>query len=187
MVDALVNITLLPPFSVSAVVPAVRSPPTLRFDPDAVVNAGLFTPPNVSPPSKLIVPAPVTESVPELSVNALLRVIVPVVTLITPVAALAFDAYVTEPVTLNDPVVTAIRETRDDVVFLPPIATSPFTAADPVLMFHDVVTPAVGWLTVTFPFTVSATRAPCVSELAVELAANVNEVHDILVLTVRSE
>ena len=144
MVDAFVNVTLLVPFNVSAVVVTLRSPPILRFDPAAVDNTGLFTPPNASPPLKLIVPAPVTESLPELSVNTVFSVIVPVVTLITPVAALALDAYVTEPVTVSDPVVTAIWATRDGVVFIPPIKISPFTVANPALIFHEVVTPAVG-------------------------------------------
>jgi hypothetical protein len=184
MVDALINVALLPAFSVSAVVPTVRFPPILRFDPAAVDNTGLFTPPNANPPLKLTVPAPVMESVPELSVNALFRVIVPVVRLITSVDALAFDAYVTDPITLNDPVVTAICATRVDTVVLPPIATSPFTTPKPAPMLQDVVTPEVGWLIVTFPFTVSVTAAACARELAAELAANVNEVQDVFVFIV---
>src|SRR3990172_8772526 len=108
MVDALVNTTVQPLLNVSAVVLTVKLPPTLRVDPDTVDNTGVFIPPNVNPSLKLIVPAPVAESRPELSVNPLLKVIVPVVTLITSVAALALDAYVAEPITVNDPLVTAI-------------------------------------------------------------------------------
>jgi hypothetical protein len=145
MVDVLVNIALLPELSVRAVVLTVKFPPTLRPDPAAVVNTGLFEPPNVSPPLKLIAPVQVVESVPELSVNALLKVIVPVDDrLITSVAALALDAYVTEPITTNDPVVTAICATRDDVRSVPPMMTLPFTTAAPALMLHEVVTPVVG-------------------------------------------
>jgi hypothetical protein len=92
MVDALINVALLPAFSVSAVVPTVRFPPILTFDPAAVDNTGLFTPPNVNPPLKLTVPAPVMESVPELSVNTLFRVIVPVVRLISSLAEFVLDA-----------------------------------------------------------------------------------------------
>jgi hypothetical protein len=175
MIDALVKVTLLVALNVSAVVPAVRFPPTLMFVAATVDNAGVFAPPNVNPPLKFIVPAPVAESVPELSVNALLKVIVPVVRLITSLAAFVLEAYVTEPDTVNAPVVTAIRETRDGVIFDPPIKISLFTIAYPVLMFQETVTAAVGWLIETLVITVKLFSPVCVSAFANPIEVNVRE------------
>jgi hypothetical protein len=92
IIVTLVNVTLFPALNVSAVDPALKAPPIFTFDPDAVENTGLFTPPYVRPPLKLIVPAPVTDRVPELSVSGLLKVIVPVVTLITSLAVFELEA-----------------------------------------------------------------------------------------------
>jgi hypothetical protein len=71
IVAALLKISVLPAWNVRLVV-AVRSPPKLRFATVAVDSTGLLTPPNVKPPLKLIVSAPVMMSLPELRVRRLL-------------------------------------------------------------------------------------------------------------------
>ena len=177
-----VNITLLPALSVSGVVFTRRSDPRLRLAPTAVDRTGVLILPKVRLPLKLTVPAPVMESFPDVKVNGLLKVIVPVDTLMTSVAAVGLDVNHTDPMTVNDPVVTAICDERDAVVFTPPRVISPVTTAMLALTFQDVVTPAVGWLMMTLPFTVS--EAACVKELAAELGANVRSVHEVFVLTV---
>ena len=87
MLALAVKVALVVAMKVSAVVVAVRLPPKLTFELATVENEGVFAEPNDSPPLRFIVPVLVTESVPELSVRALLKVMLPMLTVITSVAA----------------------------------------------------------------------------------------------------
>ena len=87
MVALELKIVVLVAFKASAFVVAVRLPPKLIFELATVENEGVFAPPNESPPLRLTVPVLVMESVPELRTRALLKVITPVLTVITSVAA----------------------------------------------------------------------------------------------------
>lgn len=79
----LVNVELLVAFNVSELLVAVKFPPKFKLEEATVVNEGLFTPPNESPPLKLIVPVLESAIVPELNVSRLPKVSEPVETEIT--------------------------------------------------------------------------------------------------------
>ncbi len=145
MVKLSVKTVLLEPLKVSDVVLVEIFPAKLRFVPERVLHTGTFAPPKEYPPLKLIVPALVKfDNVPELCVNNEPNVNVPVVTEMTSLAGVVFAAYVTIPETFKEPDVTTIAASRDAVASVPPMLSVPDTVAVPALIFHPVVTPAVG-------------------------------------------
>ena len=100
---------------VSAVVTFVKPFAKLTVEPETVENTGLSAPPKINEvvvgPLKLMVPVLVAESVPDAIVRSLLKVITPVLTVITLFAARVFAAIIRAPVTVNEPVVIAIFAT----------------------------------------------------------------------------
>ena len=81
------------------------------------------------------------------------------------------------PLAFNVPVVRRIFAILDTVAFGPANVISPATVAVPALMFHVPVKAAVGWLSVTAPFTTSVEAEPCVKEVLAAGALIANDVH----------
>ena len=83
------------------------------------------------------------------------------------------------------PVVIAIFAILVVVVFVPPILILPVTVAVPEFIFQAIVQVLeVGWLIVTFPFTVKIPVEVWVSEVLLPPATNVKPVQVLVLLMV---
>ena len=71
------------------------------------------------------------------------------------------------------------------MVFVPPIFILPVTVADPAFIFHAIVLVfEVGWLIVTFPFTVKIPVEVWVSEVLLPPATSVKPMQVLVLLMV---
>jgi hypothetical protein len=187
-VELPVKVELLAAFNVVRAVETVKLFAKLRFDPATVLSIGAAD--KLGPKAyvllKLIVPVLENVIVPSRWLNAALKLMIPVETVITAQAELVPVDNVVVPLRFNVPVVTAIRDTRDAVLLVAlPTVVVPLTVADPPLIFHASATLfAVGWFSRTFPLTVKVLVPPCVRELAVPPAVNVRPVQELLLFIV---
>ena len=124
----------------------------MTVHPLVVVNTGLFVPPNANAgalPLKLMVPVLVIDRVPLAMVIAVLKVRVPVVAVITALAAWVLLPQVTEPVTNSEPLVTVIWAIWPPAAaWLPGKFKLPATIHKPAFTSKLLVWPPVGWFMV---------------------------------------
>ena len=114
------------------------------------------------------------------TVNAPLRFSVPAPPDISITFEPATEAVkVIPPLAFRVPVVITIFPVRAAVALAPAKLIKPETVAVAALIFHAVVTDAVGWLIVTAPFTVRVVPVAWVRELACALATKVKLLHEL--------